>query len=946
MGRFGSEWDDEYSRGEPQGDWEDQRGGWEEQGGQLSASQVSSALREAQQLQAEGNLDDAIGLCEELMSAGVDRPDARYFLGWLYQEAERWDEAADQFQSLLNDPEYALSCFYALGQCARAQGDIQSAAQYFDDAVDRVNLDALTREESDQLLQLCQEAAEAHRDMGDIEGSQTVYEALLGFLRSRGWKQQVEDVEILMRESGAPPPRRRPTGSPQQRPGGNIPQRQPGQGTMRPKRKQKQPTPEPEWEEPAPPAMTPPPVSRPIPAVSDHFAAASGPMGAVSMPPGMNGMGAMGGMGAVSDHFAAINGQDPLADLLMTMSGAANGPSRSGMPNLPEPQRSQVAAAVRDIGSYVAHGLLTAAIEECLRVIEMAPQYLDVHMMLGEIYVRQGKIEQAIAKYAILVDTYMVNGRVDDAVRTYRRILQLEPNNLTYRVKLIELLSRQGKSDEVLTERMAAADSYMRLGYADRAITEYEQALLANPSNMQIRLNYAQALMKAGRGQQAVSEYQRVLQVDPGNVGALTQFQIALAQGINSTQALAAGGAPGRPAALEVLGKLLRALRAEGLRSADEAARAYTVALEANPANADLRYALGMVYLTIGQHREALTAFQQAQNAPGMEVLARFSAAQALLSAGDPGSAGNAVRELEAASTALRASPPDPTVWAARPRADGEDRLAPDTEIPMMLARAYQMAGQIDRAQQTLQTAKDQRPYNDEVYRTLAEVYARQGDVSGQLRELRELARHYRGQKMVENATTVLHEMARLAPDDPDVRRELADIHVQRGLLDEGLSEQRHLADIYMRRGALKEAAGVFENMAEISWNIDRRDDAINLLFQAIGYATDDMPLRRALVQYLLQIGRVQEAAQQQAQIAEYYYKARQTKDAVEALQQLIAMDKSNLNAYEMLGQTYAAVGEYVQAERVYRNLLRVDSNSELARARLAELQTVRARMG
>jgi Flp pilus assembly protein TadD len=304
------------------------------------------------------------------------------------------------------------------------------------------------------------------------------------------------------------------------------------------------------------------------------------------------------------------------------------------------------------------------------------------------------------------------------------------------------------------------------------------------------------------------------------------------------------------------------------------------------------------------------------------------------------------VRELEQASTAARTAPPDPTTWAARPRAENEDRLAPDTEIPMLLARAYQMAGQMDRVQATLQTVKDQRPYNDEVYRMLAEVFARQGDVPGQLRELRELARHYRAKKMVENATTVLHEMARLAPEDPEVRNELAEIHIQRGLLDEGLSELRQLTDIYMRRGALKEAAGVFQNMAEISWNMDRRDDAINLLYTAIGYATDDMGLRRSLVQYCLQIGRVQEAAQQQAQIAEYYYKARQTKDAVEALQQLIAMDKQNLNAYEMLGQTYAAVGEYVQAERVYRNLLRVDASSELARARLAELQTVRARMG
>ncbi len=608
------------------------------------------------------------------------------------------------------------------------------------------------------------------------------------------------------------------------------------------------------------------------------------------------------------------------------------GPSRSGMPSLPEPQRAQVAAAVRDIGNYVAHGLLTAAIEECLRVIEMAPQYLDVHLMLGEIYVRQGKIEQAIAKYAILVDTYIVNGRIDDASATYRRILQLEPNNLTYRVKLIELLNRQGRADEVLVERMAAADSYMRLGYADRAITEYEQALLANPVNMQVRLNYAQALMKAGKTAQAVGEYQRVLQVDPANVNALCRFQIALDTGVGGATGMAGGAGPGRAAALDVLGRLLRAMRAEGFRSYEDVA--------------DLRYAMGQVHLAAGRHQEALTAFQQTVNAPGMEILARFGAGQALLSAGDPMSATGAVRELEEASAAVRRTPPEPTVWAARPRADNEERLAPDLEISMLLARAYQVAGQMDRVQATLQSVKDQRPYNDEVYRALAEVSARQGDVQAQLREYGQLVRHYRNNRMVENATTVLREMARLAPDDPAVRSELADIHIQRGLLDEGLAEQRQLSDIHIRRGQLKDAAGVLQRMAEISWDMDRREDAINLLYQAIGYYTEDMMLRRGLVQYCLALGRVQEAAQQQAQIAEYYYKARQTKDAVEALQQLIAMDKQNLNAYEMLGQTYAAVGEYVQAERVYRNLARVDPSSELARARLAELQTVRARMG
>jgi tetratricopeptide (TPR) repeat protein len=957
MGRSGAGWDDDWDRGGgrsggPASGGRGGRGGR----GRLSASQVASALREAQQLQQEGHLDEAISLCEELLAAGVDRSDARYFLGWLYQEAERWEDAADQFQTLLADPEYALSCYYALGQCSRARGDIQDAAQYFDEAVDRVNLDALTRDESDQLLQLCQEAAEAHREMGDLEGAETVYSALLGFLRSRGWQDQVAEVEQLMAESGAGPQqrRRRATGGPPQRPGGNIPQRA-GRGTANPR-------PQPVAAQPAPPPVAPPPapaasgpvpsgpvpvvspLSGSMPSVSSQMGALSSPLGAV---PGQSSANVMGDAFAASGFgLSGAYGQDPLADLISSLSSSAMGPSRSGMPNLPEPQRTQVAAAVRDISNYVAHGLLTAAIEECLRVIEIAPQYLDVHLMLGEIYVRQGKIEQAIAKYAILVDTYLVNGRVDDAIATYRRILQLEPNNLTYRVKLIELLGRQGRGDEVLQERMAAADSYLRLGYADRAIQEYEQALLANPNNIQVRLSYAQALMKAGKAAQSVGEYQRVLQVDPTNVNALCRFQIALATGVGAMPGMAGGAGASRAAALEVLSRLVRAMRGEGMRTYEDIVREYLQALETSPANADVRYALGQVQLVAGRHQEALMAFRQIASVPGMETLARFGAGQALLMAGDPTSATQAVAELEEASAAARRSPPEPTVWAARPRADNEDRLAPDLEISMLLARAYQLAGQIDRVQATLQSVKDQRPYNDEVYRALAEVSAKQGDVQAQLREYQQLVRHYRNNRMVENAITVLREMARLAPDDPSVRSELADIHIQRGLLDEGLAELRQLADIHMRRGQLKDAATVFQSMAEINWNMGKRDDAINLLYQAIGYSTDDMPLRRQLVQYCLEIGRVQEAAQQQAQIAEYYYKARQTKDAVEALQQLIAMDKNNLNAYEMLGQTYAAVGEYVQAERVYRNLARQDPTSELARARLAELQSVRARMG
>jgi hypothetical protein len=91
---------------------------------------------------------------------------------------------------------------------------MHAATQHFDEAVDRVNLDALTVEESDQLVQLCQEAAEAHRMLGEQEQALTVYNALLGFLRSRQWNDTVAQVEFMLQQLQNTPLPNRPMSTP------------------------------------------------------------------------------------------------------------------------------------------------------------------------------------------------------------------------------------------------------------------------------------------------------------------------------------------------------------------------------------------------------------------------------------------------------------------------------------------------------------------------------------------------------------------------------------------------------------------------------------------------------------------------------------------------------------------------------------------------------------
>ncbi len=1136
----------------------------------ITASQVTGVLRQAQTFQTQGRFNDAIDLCEQILESGFDRPDARYFLGWLYQEQQRWDEAIQQYQMLLNDPDYALSCYYALGQCYRARGDMRTATVHFDEAVDRVNLDALTLEESDQLVQLCQEAAESHRMLGEQDQALTVYNALLGFLRSRGWNEKVAQVEFMLQQMQnarpgapaappppssqppqiqmsadfstmnfnsmpniAPPPAAQPQNpygmqqppAPPQQP--MAPPQQAGQPMAPPQQPMappqqagqnpaiqnstagdlpdwltgilndaeksqvnKQATPRPPQQPPTPPqqppvqqnqasflmdqppaaperpiatpptASTPPvspganswltdapqqpapppaqqqgaldpfappapqnqplaqgqldpfappapqnqpanPFAQPQKDLPDPFAPPQQQQGtgpqrqAQAQQPGsaadfflqQPGTGPQAPVSPQTDPFAppttppvsaaqiaaqqgpgdsAINAslmdllsatkpvqpQQPqpqarsphsAEDLLSQMAGST-GKDQSlrnmadavltSTASLPEQVRTQVMQSMRDIQQYIHHGLLIQATDECLKVIEIAPQYLDVHQILSEIYVRQGKIEQAVTKYAILVDTYVANGRIDDAISTYRRILQLEPNNLTYRVRLINLLQQQGNKEELLRERTAAAEGYLRLGYMERALTELEQALQESPTSVSTRLNYALALQKLGRTNQAVAEYQRVLQVDPRNLVALVRWHIAMITGTSPSS---------RSTSLDVLTRVRWQLRGEGQRNYDMIVREYSQSIEVYPNNADLHFALGQVHQQAGAYDKALDEYNLAMRDSSYEVMARVSSARCLMKQGKPEAA---INQLEQALQTVRKNSAliDPSVWAARPREEGEEHQAPEVEISRHLADAYGRTGRKDQQDAILRQVKQATTFRDEVSSAVAEISARQGDSDLALQEYLDLAHHYRNKRQTDSAIKVLNEMVRLAPQDPRPHAELGDIYVNRGLLDEGIAELRMLADIYLRQNKKEEAGDELRRVGNIYAEMDNTEDAMRSLRRAAELRPSDMDLLREVVSYFWQWGFMQDAVTYQVSIARYYFETHQVKESVAALQQLIALDRNNYEAYDMLGQTYQSVGEYDQASRVYRNLAKVNPDSDIARERLASLQELRTK--
>ncbi|MBI3913098.1 MAG: tetratricopeptide repeat protein [Chloroflexi bacterium] len=173
---------------------------------------------------------------------------------------------------------------------------------------------------------------------------------------------------------------------------------------------------------------------------------------------------------------------------------------------------------------YLRRGKLNAAHEECMRAIELAPNYFPAHVRLAEILVKENKPEAAKAKYQTLAELSAIRGDLPRAETYYRRLIRLFPNNVTDRSKLIDLLTKQGRTDSALEEYLELGNEYARDGQFAKAAERFSEGMrlatragiTSAPAN-QLRQQLANARAQQGDLKAALAVYQEIARETPGD---------------------------------------------------------------------------------------------------------------------------------------------------------------------------------------------------------------------------------------------------------------------------------------------------------------------------------------------------------------------------------------------------------------------------------------------
>ncbi len=298
------------------------------------------------------------------------------------------------------------------------------------------------------------------------------------------------------------------------------------------------------------------------------------------------------------------------------------------------------AELLRDIGEvYERQGKDTEAVRTYRKAMRLTTRghwlRTELTQRIVAIYRRKNDLPSLAAYYErtwrsrgffewkVLAGVYDEMGRIDDAIKAYRRALRVKPSALDARDRLISLLIRAGRKDEALKalerqSRLAPgeprylirlAKMYWRRRSPRRALALLAQCGRRFSSDPSVHSVLADLYSRWGRPKAAFREYQKLVRIDPTEPSHLVDLgeqywqrgQTARARGV--WRRLLGPGLYG--SRQEAFAALAQVLADHGVLA--DAIRYFRRALALEPKNPALHRALAPVLVAARKYKAALS---------------------------------------------------------------------------------------------------------------------------------------------------------------------------------------------------------------------------------------------------------------------------------------------------------------------------------------------------
>ena len=192
----------------------------------------------------------------------------------------------------------------------------------------------------------------------------------------------------------------------------------------------------------------------------------------------------------------------------------------------------------------------------CEHALKVTDDNYMAHFCITDMLLEQGRIEEAVWHSAEAVrirpNRIAVNGlgialyragRIDDAIRCYKRVIEVAPGFGPAHANLGYALAAKGKFAEAVGHYRIAletvneprihselGDALLNLGRFKEAVTEYRKVLSANSNDPNVLNALGYALMNNGELEEAIAHFNQAVRIDPNYTTAKNNLNIAIAE--------------------------------------------------------------------------------------------------------------------------------------------------------------------------------------------------------------------------------------------------------------------------------------------------------------------------------------------------------------------------------------------------------------------------------
>jgi len=165
------------------------------------------------------------------------------------------------------------------------------------------------------------------------------------------------------------------------------------------------------------------------------------------------------------------------------------------------------AKALHEAEKSVSQGKTSQAIKQYQDIFDRDPSDLAVLNTIGDLYVREKNLAEAFKQFHKLADLFVQEGFTVKAIAIHKKISKLDPNSVEPLLKLAELYHVQGLGREARDQYLQALEFYKKKNQNDKALEILRKILQLDPENITARARVAMFCEQAGQKAEAAQVY-------------------------------------------------------------------------------------------------------------------------------------------------------------------------------------------------------------------------------------------------------------------------------------------------------------------------------------------------------------------------------------------------------------------------------------------------------